>query len=363
MDNEIKKEAVELLRKLSQAHGAPGQEDEVREIFRSELKEGITTDRAGDIICERKGTSGFPRIMIAAHMDEVGFMVQSVTSAGLLKFVPVGGWWAHVIPAKRVRIRTRDGSEVVGVVGAKPPHFLSEAESDKVLKIEDMYIDVGAANPSEVRDFGIRVGDAIVPDSPFVRMANPDYLLSKAFDDRAGLSAVVHAARLLRSMEHPNTVFATGTVQEEVGTRGARTAAQFIKPDVAIVTESAPGDDSPGLPEEERQSAPGKGVQIRFMDPSAIMNRRFIEFVIDTAEKNGICYQLAVRRKGGTDASPIHMHGIGVPTVVIAVPARYAHTHNTIINLSDYMAALRLILKLVETIDGRVAESFWNFNN
>lgn len=361
MDDGIRKDAVELLRKFSQAHGAPGQENEVRQIFRSELGDGITTDRAGDIICERKGTSGSPRIMIAAHMDEVGFMVQSITAAGLLKFVPVGGWWAHVIPAKRVRIRTRDGAELIGVVGAKPPHFLSQAEQEKLLNIEDMYIDVGAASALEAHDFGIRVGDAIVPDSPFVRMANPDYLLSKAFDDRAGLSAVVHAARMLRSMNHPNTVFATGTVQEEVGTRGARTAAQFVKPDIAIVTESAPGDDSPGFPEEERQSALGKGVQIRFMDPSAIMNRKFIDFVIDTAEKNSIRHQLAVRRKGGTDASQIHLHGIGVPTVVIAVPARYAHTHNTIIHLEDYMAALQLILKLVETIDDGVAASFWNF--
>lgn len=363
MDDAIRQDAVELLRRMSQAHGAPGQENEVRGIFRSELGENVTTDRAGDIVRELKGTSGSPRIMIAAHMDEVGFMVQSITASGLLKFVPLGGWWAHVVPAKRVRIRTRDGSEVVGVVGAKPPHFLTEAESGKVLQIEEMYIDVGAANAAEVREFGIRIGDAIVPDSPFIQMANPDYLLSKAFDDRAGLSAVVHAARLLKSRKHPNTVFATGTVQEEVGTRGARTATEFIKPDLAIVTESAPGDDSPGFSDEERQSALGKGVQIRFMDPSAIMNRKLIDFVIDTAEKNGIRYQLAVRRKGGTDASPIHMHGIGVPTVVIAVPARYAHTHNTIINLGDYMAALQLILKLAETIDDSVAASFWDYSN
>ncbi|MEM5787876.1 MAG: M42 family metallopeptidase [Syntrophobacteraceae bacterium] len=362
MDDRTASDALELLEKLSQAHGAPGLENEVRRIFRSELGDGVTTDRAGDIICEVKGTSDSPRIMVAAHMDEVGLMVQSVTSAGLLRFVPLGGWWAHVLPAKRVRVRTRDGSEVVGVIGAKPPHFLSEAERDKLLKIEDMYIDIGARSAEEALGLGVRVGDPIVPDSPFTRMANPDCLLSKAFDDRAGLALVVQAARILKSMNHPNTVFAAGTVQEEVGTRGAKTAAHYIDPDIAIVVESAPGDDSPGLAEEERQSAMGKGVQIRFMDPSTLTNRGFTEFVIETAEKNNIRHQMAVRRKGGTDASPIHMHGAGVPTVVIAVPARYAHTHNTIIALSDYLAALRLILKLIETIDEKVASGFWDFS-
>ncbi len=361
MDNRTREDAIELLEKLTGAHGASGQEDGVRRIFRDELGEGVATDRAGDIICEKTGTSASPRIMIAAHMDEVGLMVQAVTAGGLLKFTTLGGWWAHVLPAKRVRILTRDGSEIVGAIGAKPPHFLTEAEREKLLKIEDMFIDVGARNADEVRSFGIRVGDAVVPDSPFVRMRNPDFLLSKAFDDRAGLGVVIQAARALGATSHPNTVFAAGTVQEEVGTRGAKTAAFQINPDVGIVCEGSPADDSPGTGEDERQGALGAGVQIRMMDPSAIMNRKFVDFVIETAEKNGIPYQLAVRRKGGTDAHMIHMHGAGVPTVVLAVPARYVHTHNTIIDISDYLATLKLVLKLVETIDDKVAASFWDF--
>jgi endoglucanase len=172
---------------------------------------------------------------------------------------------------------------------------------------------------------------------------------------------VIQAAQALSGISHPNTVFATGTVQEEVGTRGARTAAFHINPDIAIVAEGAPADDSPGTGEDERQSVLGAGVQIRIMDPSAIMNRKFVEFVIDTAEKNDIRHQLAVRRKGGTDASPIHVHGAGVPTVVLAVPVRYAHTHNSIIDVSDYLASLELILKMVEAIDEKTAASFWDF--
>ena len=361
MNDSIKEKGVDLLEKLSQAHGAPGQENEVRRIFRTELGEGVSTDRAGNIFCERKGSSGYPRILIAAHMDEVGLMVQTIMADGLIRFLVLGGWWAHTLLAKRVRIRTREGIEVPGVIGAKPPHFLSEAEREKVMNIEDMFIDVGARDAGEAQAFGIRLGDAIVPDSPFVRMRNPDLLLSKAFDDRAGLSLVVHAALETGKMSHPNTIIFAGTVQEEVGTRGAKAAASSANPDLAIVAEGAPADDLPGTSREERQAAVGSGPQIRFMDSSAIMNRKFTEFVIETAEKNGIPYQVAVRRRGGTDAAPIHLHASGVPTVVVAVPSRYVHTHNTIIDISDYLNALKLILKLVETIDGDVAGRISSF--
>ena len=275
----------------------------------------------------------------------------------------LGGWWAHTLLAKRVRILTREGTEVPGVIGAKPPHFLSEAEREKVMQIEDMFIDVGARDAGEVQAFGIRLGDTIVPDSPFVRMHNPDLLLSKAFDDRAGLSLVVHAALESRKITHPNTIIFAGTVQEEVGMRGAKAAAWSANPDLAIVAEGSPADDLPGTSREERQAAIGSGPQIRFMDSSAITNRKLIEFVIETAEKNGIPYQLAVRRKGGTDAAPIHLHASGVPTVVVAVPSRYVHTHNTIIDISDYTSTLKLILKLVETIDGDIAAKISSFND
>ena len=358
-----KEKALELLKKLSEAHGAPGQENEVRRIFREELGGGggITADRAGNIVCERTGSFKSPRIMLAAHMDEVGLIVQAITADGLIKFLPLGGWWAHTLLAQRVRIRTRDGDEIVGVVGAKPPHFLTEAERDKLMKIEDMFIDVGAGSSDDVRAFGIRLGDGIVPDSPFVRMRNPALLLSKAFDDRSGLALMIQAALEIENMPHPNTLLAVGTVQEEMGTRGARTAAFYIDPDLAVVIEGAPADDMPGTGREERQCVPGAGVQIRIMDSSAILNRKFVDFVLDTAEKHGIRHQVAVRRKGGTDAAPIQAHGAGVPTVVLAVPARYVHTHNTIIDISDYLSALELVLKLVETIDPDVSERLGRF--
>lgn len=363
MNDSIKEKGVELLKKLSQAHGAPGQENEVRRIFRKELGEGVRTDRAGNIFCEKKGSSDRPRILVPAHMDEVGLAVQAITEDGLIRFVTLGGWWAHTLLAKRVRILTGEGVEIPGVIGAKPPHFLSETEREKVMSIEDMFIDVGARDAGEVRAFGVGLGDAVVPDSSFTRMRNPDLLLSKAFDDRAGLSVVIQAAQEIANTSYPNTVVFAGTVQEEVGTRGARAAAYSASPDLAIVVEGAPADDLPGIGKHDRQAAIGSGPQIRFMDPSAILNREFIRFVIGTAEKNAIPYQLAVRRKGGTDAAPIHLHASGVPTVVIGVPSRYIHTHNTILDISDYLNTLKLILKLIEALDGEAAERIGAFSD
>lgn len=363
MDDSTKEKGIELLGKLSQAHGASGQENEVRRIFRSELGEGTSTDRAGNIFCECKGNSGHPRILIAAHMDEVGLMVQTITADGLIRFLALGGWWTHTLLAKRVRIRTGEGIEIPGVIGAKPPHFLSEAEREKVMKIEDMFIDVGARDADEVRAFGIRLGDTVVPDSPFVRMHNPDLLLSKAFDDRAGLSLVVHAALEAGKIPHPNTIIFAGTVQEEVGTRGARAAASSAAPDMAIVVEGSPADDLPGTSSQERQAAIGLGPQVRLIDSSAILNRKFTEFVIETAGRLSVPCQVAVRRTGGTDAGPIHLHASGVPTVVIAVPSRYVHTHNTIIDISDYLGTLKLLLKLIETLDEETAGRISSFSD
>ena len=363
MSDPVKERGVEILERLSQAHGAPGQENEVRRIFRTELGDGVYTDRAGNIFCRQEGSSGYPGMLIAAHMDEVGLMVQTIMEDGLIRFLALGGWWTHTLLAKRVRIRTAEGIEIPGVIGAKPPHFLSEAEREKVMNIEDMFIDVGARDGDEARAFGIRLGNPIVPDSPFVRMANPELLLSKAFDNRAGLSLVVHAALETAKMPHPNTIIFAGTVQEEMGMRGARAAAFSANPDLAIVVEGAPADDLPGTNKQDRQSVIGAGPQVRLMDSSAIMNRKFTEFVLETAEKNSIPCQIAVRRRGATDAAPIHLHASGVPTVVVAVPSRYVHTHNTIIDISDYLNALKLILKLIETLDGHIAETIGSFSD
>ncbi|MCU0571558.1 MAG: M42 family metallopeptidase [Syntrophobacteraceae bacterium] len=363
MNDSSRTKALELLKGLGEAHGAAGSEDSVRRIFREELG-GLTIqpDGMGNLFCEKPGLHDRPRIMVAAHMDEVGFVVQSITKTGLIKLSPLGGWWPHTLLAQRVRILTGAGSEILGIIGAKPPHFLQDAERDKLMKLDDMFIDVGAGSREEVlTEMGIRLGDPIVPFSPFTPLSRPDLFVCKALDDRIGVALTIQLTQELASRDHPNTVVAVATVQEEVGVRGAQTAAFTAKPDAAIVLEGTPADDFPGTSEEEQQGVLGRGAQVRLLDPSAIMNRRMVDLTLDLARKHQIPHQVAVRKSGSTDARAIHLHGAGIPTIVLGVPARYIHTHNSILNVQDYASALDLTLRLLMAMDSKTVESFTAF--
>ena len=357
-----KKRAFDLLERFGEAHGASGCENRVRRMFRDEFIENIHSDKAGNIICKKEGSTESPRLMVAAHMDEIGFMVQSIRNDGLIKFVPLGSWRPNTLLAQRMRILTRKGTEIVGVIGAKAPHMLTEEERKRVVPLDEMCMDVGASSQDEVENhFGIQVGDSIVPDSPFTPLYNPDFLMCKAFDDRVGLALGVQALQEIKEIDHPNSIFCVGTVQEELGARGAQTVANHVNPDAAIVLEGAPADDFLGIPEDERQAVLGKGVQIRLFDPTAIMNRQFVQYVTETAKEANIPHQVAVRKSGGTDAKAIHLSGIGVPTLVLGVPARYIHTHNSIIHIDDYLSTLELLVKLLQRLDSVTVEGFTTF--
>jgi len=342
--------AINALRELTNAPGAPGFEGEIRAIFTRELKDlgNLSTDAQGSVLCER---GDGPRVMLTAHMDEVAFRVQSVTPEGFIKFVSLGGWWSHTLLSQRVSVMTSDGGSIPGVVGSKPPHFLSDAERSRVLLMEEMFIDVGAASDKDLKDnFGIRIGDPIVPVSEFTPLHNQRLLMAKAFDNRVGMACLIEATRQLAAKDHPNTLIACATVQEELGMRGAATAAMKAKPDVAIVLEGTPADDTPGASAGVAQGVLGKGVQIRLQDPSAIMNPALVDLVVQVAEQNSIPHQLAVRTSGGTDARAFHLSGTGVPSVVLGVPARYIHSHNSIIDVEDYHAMLQLSVALVQAL-------------
>lgn len=352
----------ELLKSLALAAGAPGHEREVRKVVRQALTGcgSINYDRMGSVLCEKKGTDDFPRIVVDAHMDEVGFMVQSITENGRLRFIALGSWWEHVLLAQRVWILTEADEKIPGVIGSRPPHFLSPEDRQRVTSIENMYIDIGATSRLEAESYGVRVGDAVVPASEFRTLRNPDILSCKAFDNRVGVGLLCEAMRSLKAVSHPSTVIGVAAVQEEVGCRGARTASELARPDVAIVLEGTPADDTPGF--TEQQGVLGRGPQIRFFDPTAIASKRLIRFVEEVAAKESIPVQLAVRRSGGTDASSIHLYGSGVPTVVIGVPARYIHTHVTLIHWQDYAAAHSLVFAILERLNGEVARGFLNFS-
>ena len=331
----MRTKAVSLLQELTEAHSVSGHEDEVRAIFVDELEDSgeLSADRNGSVFCET-GDEG-PRVMVAGHMDEVGFMVQNITPDGFIQFLPIGGWWEHNVLSQRVEILTRGGEKILGVVASKPPHFLAPEQRKSVMPIEQMFIDLGAESRRDVDvNFGISLGDPIAPVSAFTALAREDHFMAKAFDNRVGMAGTIQAGQILSQSMHPNRLVLCGTVQEEVGLRGAKTAANFAKPDVVIILEGPPADDTPGFSRMDCQGRLGGGVQIRMYDLSAITNPRLARLAIETAEEEGIPYQVTVRRSGGTDAGSFHLSNEGVPCVVLGVPARYIHSHNAIIDLN-----------------------------
>jgi endoglucanase len=349
-----------VLARLSNAAGTPGSEGEIRDIIRHELQAHaeFSYDKLGSIICRRKTGKDAPKILLAGHMDEVGFIVRLITKDGFLKFHNLGGWWSHSLLAQRVLIKSA-GGDVPGIIGAKPVHHLKAEQRKQVMELSEMHIDVGAKNREEALEmFGIRPGDHIVPDTQFKAMRNPRLVSGKAFDDRAGVALFIDAFKELSAEELPNRLYGVGTTQEEVGTRGAGTAVETIEPDVAIVLEGSPADDTPGFNKEESQGELGKGPQIRLFDPTMIANKHFTRYVLETAETLDIPHQTAVRTSGGTDGRPIHVYKSGVPTIVIAPPVRYIHSHVSLLNLDDYEQTLKLLLALVRGLNADTTNSF-----
>ncbi|MBC8127805.1 MAG: M42 family metallopeptidase [Gloeobacteraceae cyanobacterium ES-bin-144] len=348
----MRTKAVSLLQELTEAHAVPGHEDEVRAIFVNELEEcgELSTDRNGSVFCEMEGDG--PRVLVAGHMDEVGFLVQNITPDGFIQFLALGGWWEHNLLSQRMEILTRTGEKILGVVASRPPHFLPEAQRRQLMTIDQMFIDVGASSRRDVlEELGISLGDPIAPCSEFTPMAREDYFMAKAFDNRVGMAGVIQTGHIFAESMHPNHLILCGTVQEEVGLRGAKTAAIFSRPDVAIILEGPPADDTPGFSRLESQGSLGGGVQIRMFDPSAIANPRLARLAIDVAKAEHIPHQVTVRRSGGTDAGAIHLANHGVPSIVLGVPARYIHSHNAIMDLNDYIHMLTLVIALVRRLD------------
>lgn len=342
---------LDLLQRLSEAHGGAAAEGRVRDCLRAELDAPGTADKTGNLCFHAKGQAERPVVMLAAHMDEVGLAVHSITPEGYLRLVPMGGFWRPVLMAQRFNVLNRNGESITGVIASKPVHMLSDAEKKGCPEIESMVLDVGARSARQASDdFHIRPGDPIVPDAPFTPMRNPDRMLGKAFDDRAGLAVGTWAFQSLAGA-HPNTVCLAATVQEEIGCRGAQTVCESVKPDVCLILEGAPADDGPGSSPDNHQGALGHGVQLRVLDPSAVMNRALVDLVLDTAAENNIPCQTAVRRNGGTDAGKIHLAGEGVPCVVLGIPARYIHTPHCVVDINDCLGAISLLHAAIRKLD------------
>lgn len=346
---------LQMLKELVEANGAPGFEGDVAALMARYLKGigPITKDRLGSFICEKTGDPKGPRVMLAGHLDEVGFLVKSVTKEGFVKFLGLGGWWGHVVLGQRLVIHTRKGP-VLGVVGSKPPHELREEDRKKVLELKDMYIDVGAASDFDVKKkLDIRPGDPILPESPFTVMANPNLLLAKAWDNRMGCALAAQVALELKGQKHPNTLFAVATVQEEVGLRGAQTSANKIRPDVAFALDVGIAHDTPGTEGDEKL---GGGPLVVIYDATSIPNPRLRDLVIDTADKLRIPLQYESVERGGTDAGRIHVSGEGVPSLSLGVAARYIHSHVSIIDRRDFDMTVKLLVAVVKRLDRKTVD-------
>ncbi|HET92214.1 MAG TPA: M42 family peptidase [Chloroflexi bacterium] len=339
-----------LLKELTEAHGVSGYEVEVRAIVRHHVESlgFIEQDRIGSLIC-RQGETG-PRVMLAGHMDEIGFMVHYVTKEGFLKFHPLGGWWDQVLLGQQVIVKTHQG-DVMGIIGAKPPHHLSADERKKVVEKKDMYVDIGATSKEEVEEAGVRLGDPIVPASAFQVLANGKSYMCKALDDRVGVALMIDALAHFSKTPGPNVLYGVATVMEEVGTRGAKTSVEVVDPDVAIILEVDICGDVPGIEPEESDVKLGGGPSLSLLDARMIPNLKLRDLVIETAQELEIPLQFATMLGGATDGSQVHLHRIGVPTVVLSVPTRHIHSHAAIMHRDDYDRTLQLLVAVIGKLD------------
>jgi putative aminopeptidase FrvX len=268
-------DTLTMLKALTDAKGIAGNEREPREVMKTYIApyaDEVTTDNLGSLVAKKAGDDNGPKIMVAGHLDEVGFMITQIDDKGFLRFQTVGGWWSQVMLAQRVTIVTKNG-DITGVIGSKPPHILPVEARKKPVEIKDMFIDIGASSKEEAMEWGVRPGDQVVPYFEFQIMKNEKMLLAKAWDNRIGCAIAIDVLRQLKDVKHPNIVYGVGTVQEEVGLRGAKTSANFIQPDIAFAVDVGIAGDTPGVTEKEAQGKMGNGPQIILYDASIVSHK------------------------------------------------------------------------------------------
>ena len=355
-------ELEKLMRDLSNADGVPGFEKEVRakmNDYLAPLSDEIVKDRLGGILGKKTGDANGPRVLVAGHMDEVGFMVTSITKGGFLRFQPLGGWFAPVMQAHRVKVKTRKGDYVGLIGGVKPPHLLTPAEREKVLPISEMFIDIGASSKEEAEEMGVRPGDAIVPMAEFFTMRGGDLWAGKALDNRAGCALAIDVLQKLQGQQHPNTVYAGATVQEEVGLRGATTAAHLVQPDIAFALDVGLAVDTPGFEPDRVTNHIGDGPLLFVYDATMVPHVGLRDLVLDTAEELGIPVQYESMPGGGTDAGRFHSNGIGCPSRVIGFATRYIHTHTAVMARRDFELASQLLTAVIQKLDAKTVEELF----
>jgi len=346
---------ADLLRRLADAAGPPGFEEPVRKTMLDEMKPyalALKFDGLGSIIATQ-GSAG-PRVMVDAHMDELGGVIRRVTPRGLLTMQMLGGWLDQALVDQRWMIIGSKGP-VRAVTGIRDIHYVPAEERSRVFSRDSLFLDVGAASESEVAAMGIGPGDPVVPDSPFAILNGTGNYLGKAWDDRVGCAVVVEAMRRLANVPHSNQIFYAITTQEEVGLRGAHTAADAIKPDIGIALEAGVTGDVGARPEESQERL-GGGPGIFFYNNSELPNRKFVQLVRDSAASRKIPLQFDLVTGYGDDSAEIQKSNGGVPTVCLLTPVRYTHAHNGVMNRRDFDGTVDLLVEVLQHLDAATVQ-------
>jgi len=339
--------SIEMIRNLSQAFGPPGFEDDVLSVAQQYVPSGYATQRDSllNFYVKKEPVPGLPMVMLDAHSDEVGLMVRAIKNDGTIVCTSLGGWVPAALVSQRMLTRTRAGKLITGVIAAK----------GEPAAIDQLVLDIGACSKEEVLELGIAPGCPVVPKSDFEQRG--DLLFGKAFDDRLGCAAVLEVLNELNNDALDVNLVGTLSSQEEAGLRGAKVSVNRVKPDVAICLEGTPSDDTLGDPQLS-QAALGKGPMLRHIDNSMITNPRFLALALDVAKRHDIPVQEAVRTGGGTNGGSFHLANLGVPTIVIACPVRYAHSHNGIASFGDYKHTVQLAAEVIKALSANIIGGF-----
>ena len=339
----------ENLEKLSNACGVTGRENQVRELMIQLMKpyaDQITVDRLENVIAIKQGKEKSPKIMLAAHMDEVGLMVKTISKEGFLQFTKMGGIDDRILPAQKVSVFTRKG-QFPGIIGSKPPHIQKEEERRKVIGYDELFIDIGAESREDAANLGVSIGDPVGFDIKYVPLGK-DVVTGKAFDNRAGCIAMVETLKLIEKTDC--TICAVGTVQEEVGLRGAATAAFGVDPDIAIALDVTIAGDVPGVREFDTSVKMGKGPTLTVSDSGLITHPKVLRWLLDTAEEEKISCQLESGLLGSTDAARISITRQGIPCGTVSIPTRYIHSPVGMLNLKDIENSAKLTAAAIQKI-------------
>lgn len=339
-----------LMEEIACASGISSCEEEVAQIIKKayqKLDIPTSFDGLGSLIGYKDVEDKDLKIMIAAHMDEVGFMVKAITDDGFIYVQPIGSWWSHMVLGQWFTIVTKDHKKYNALMGSMATHGLPAEARNKTVNIADVYLDLGVSNKQAVLDLGIDIGDMVVPWARFERMNDPKYISCKAFDDRIGNYIMVEVARRLQGIKHEG-LYLANTIQEEPGLRGARTATHVVHPDIAFAIDTTLAGDTPM---NQNICKLGGGVVLSMIDSNSIAPRKLVNYVEQIAQAHDIKYQYAVFNKGGTDSGNIHKTYEGIINMTLSIPIRYMHTNHSIIHEDDVENCIALLCALVKDLN------------